>query len=673
MLKKSLSFRLSLIVSGCIALILIASGIFIATSLGDRASKIVNKNMEVTLTSSQSKIKLFNAELEKTANHLSALFGEMFNGRFRVDQNEEVRVKDQRVPTMYAGNDGLAENYQQVDRFAALTGGNATIFVRRGDDFVRVVTSVKKQDGSRAVGTLLSRSSPAYQANMNGNPFTGKVFLFGKPFITNYSPIKSESGKVIGIRYIGLDFSDALAAIRNELAMTSVGESGHLFVVGRANGDNQGRFLIHPTRTGERADSLLGMENVRQLQEQRSGEFVYRAENENSTVTWHARFVTIPEFGWTLVAALPRSELYAVKNWALLEIGLVTIVMIVAVTGLLVSMSKFMLGVPLKEVVDHMHKMTNGDYTSKIDVNRNDEIGTLQRSLQEMQVQMSAMVSDILSTSAELATAANQLSISSKHVAEGSTHQSQAATSMASTIEELTVSIDRLSENAEEARSVSTSSNDTAQRGAEVIQLAGNEMHNINHTVTGAANEIRQLGELSGQISSIIQTIQEIADQTNLLALNAAIEAARAGEQGRGFAVVADEVRGLAARTSTSAQEITQTIDKIQERTHLSVETMESGVKQVEQGASLSSQAGEAIQDISAGSQRVVEVFSDISDMLREQAQASTDIARNVEDIAQMAEENSGSVTQVASAATELSDMADNLKGMISKFRVSTH
>src|SRR5690606_9945642 len=109
----------------------------------------------------------------------------------------------------------------------------------------------------------------------------------------------------------------------------------------------------------------------------------------------------------------------------------------------------------------------------------------------------------------------------------------------------------------------------------------GHEMHNISATVTEAAKDISVLGDLSGQISSIIQTIQEIADQTNLLALNAAIEAARAGEQGRGFAVVADEVRSLAARTSTSAQEITSTIDKIQQGTRQSVETMQSGVKQV--------------------------------------------------------------------------------------------
>ncbi|MDX1693359.1 MAG: methyl-accepting chemotaxis protein [Ketobacteraceae bacterium] len=671
MFKKSLSTRFSFIISVCIAVILIASGVFIATSLGERTSRLMVNNMDALLKGNQAKIELFNRELERTANQLSALFGEMFPGQFRVEGNELIQVKEQTVPAIYAGNLALAGNYSQVDRFAELTGGNATIFARRGNDFVRVVTSVKKEDGSRAVGTLLSRQSPAYRANIQGEPFTGKVTLFGRPFLTNYTPIVDRAGQVIGIRYIGIDFSDALAEISASLESTALGEAGHVFVIDRSEGDTRGRLVIHPLFAGEPVSDVIPRESVAMMFEQNSGQFSYRPAADSSGEARVARFVTIPELDWILVTSLPEAELNAAANWVLTMMVMVTVVLIVMVTLLLVVLSRAILGSPLDEMVDSMREMANGNYTNPVKVDREDEIGKLQLSLRQMQEQMCTMVSEILMTSTELAGAASQLSASSRQVADGSTQQSQAATTMASTIEELTVSIDRLSENAQEARSVSSASNERAHKGAEVIRQAGNEMHSINRTVTEAADEIRELGNLSGQISSIIQTIQEIADQTNLLALNAAIEAARAGEQGRGFAVVADEVRGLAARTSTSAQEITATIDKIQERTHRSVETMESGVEQVEKGASLSSQAGEAIQEISAGSQRVVEVFSDISDMLREQAQASTDIARNVEDIAQMAEQNSTSVTQVASAADQLSGMAADLKSMISRFRIA--
>ena len=674
MLKHSLPLRLAVIVSFSVMVILVASSVFIASSVGGRFQQQAEKEISQLLSSSQAMIELYNKELETSVEHLSGLFGEMYPGKFSLDQSQEQIVNGQTVPAMLNAGEVLAGRYDEVDEFAQLTGGNATIFVRRDQDFVRVVTSVKTEDGSRAIGTLLDRTSPAYQANLSGKDFKGKVELFGRSFVTNYTPIKDQYGTVIGIRYIGLNFSEALKHIQNKLAATRIGEQGYFFVMNKASGDKQGNLVLHPRLKGQTVTSVMGSDIQQMLLNSSSGDFEYslnvRSET-NSEERWKAYFVEIPEFNWQLVATLPSSEYMATRNWIVNKMILLTLVMIAVVTLLLFLVARKMLGQPLEEAVSHLESIAAGDYSRKIEVDREDEIGKLEKALARMQQGVKSMVAEISQTSGELASAATQLSVASKQVAQSSYVQSQASTNMASTIEELTVSIDRLSENAQEAQSLSATANDNSVKGASVIKQASHEMQNISGTVTQAAKDISVLGELSGQISSIIQTIQDIADQTNLLALNAAIEAARAGEQGRGFAVVADEVRSLAARTSTSAQEITSTIDKIQQGTRQSVDTMQTGVKHVHFGATLSEQAGEAISEIQHSSDRVVEVFTEISSMLKEQSQASLDVARNVEDIAQMTENNSAAVQQVAQSAVELQDMATTLSGLVRRFKLN--
>ncbi|MDE3208872.1 MAG: cache domain-containing protein, partial [Pseudomonadota bacterium] len=204
--------------------------------------------------------------------------------------------------------------------------------------------------------------------------------------------------------------------------------------------------------------------------------------------------------------------------------------------------------------------------------------------------------------------------------------------------------------------------------GEGVVLQASSEMNRLDESVKETAQRISGLGQRSDEISGIVKVIRDIADQTNLLALNAAIEAARAGEQGRGFAVVADEVRKLAERTSNATIEIGEMILSIQNETKTAVSSMESGASQVQAGVDLALQAGDALKKINEGSQRMVGMVHDIAAAIKEQSTASDEIANHVCRISQMAEENSGYVDKMLVESKELDKIAESLKKSISQF-----
>jgi len=333
------------------------------------------------------------------------------------------------------------------------------------------------------------------------------------------------------------------------------------------------------------------------------------------------------------------------------------------------ALSKAIVG-RLRQAVDIARTIAEGRLDSNIEKSGTDEVGTLFDAFAVMQERLRSMITQIKAGAEQLVAAAHEISSASTQLSVSTHEQSNAASSMAATVEELTVSINHVSDNADEAHAISTDSGRQSLEGSNVIQNTLSSMQLIAETVEASATQIGELGEHSEQISSIVNVIKDIADQTNLLALNAAIEAARAGEQGRGFAVVADEVRLLAQRTANSTQEITGMIKKIQNGTRNAVTNMDAGVEQVKQGVELANQAGKAIVSIRDASSNVVSVVNMISLALREQTAASQDVARNVERIAQMSQQNSQAVEETSETAQSLQSLAKSLEAQVGQFRL---
>nr|MBL8410182.1 methyl-accepting chemotaxis protein [Dechloromonas sp.] len=317
--------------------------------------------------------------------------------------------------------------------------------------------------------------------------------------------------------------------------------------------------------------------------------------------------------------------------------------------------------------VEVMQRVSAGDLTATVD---HPPTGSLLHALEAMVVSLRQLVTEINEDANRLVNNAAQISRASDEVAHSAEQQSDATSAMAAAIEELTVSSNHISDSARDTASDSTAAAQLSREGSERVGRATMAIQQIAETVTDASARIHALEDRAKQISSIANVIKDIAGQTNLLALNAAIEAARAGEQGRGFAVVADEVRKLAERTSLATTEIERMIVGIQEETVGAVDAMNTALPEVQGGVDLAGSATESLRTIEEGARRTLQRVGEVADATREQSAASTSIAQRVEQIANMVEATTETIRGTASTAHQLENIAVNLKQLIGRFKV---
>ena len=373
--------------------------------------------------------------------------------------------------------------------------------------------------------------------------------------------------------------------------------------------------------------------------------------------------------GYVLLGLNDTSIAQELKKSSLRAVGLGLLLM--ALGSICVFFVARGIAKPLGGAVAVADALAAGDLSINLAITSHDETGQLMRAMQNMVDSLREMIVQTVNVSEGVASAASQLQQTSDKIATGTIEVESQASTVATASEEMSHTTRDIAHNCQLAADSSRSTNEAAMNGSRVVQETITGMLAIAERVKETAGTIDSLGARSEQIGAIIGTIEDIADQTNLLALNAAIEAARAGEQGRGFAVVADEVRALAERTTKATKEIGDMIKAIQRETKQAVSTMNDGVRQVEQGAASSQKSGAALEEILNQIGEVTMQINQIATAAEQQTATTNEIVSNIHQISEVVHLTAQGAEETATAASLLGDQVGDLQRIVSRFKLA--
>ncbi len=635
---KTSSIAKKLSVTGCLTLAVVLISICAAMSVitaHQSRDRIVTWVGDKAASVSQLS-DAFDASSRASIERMYSVFKQEFDNTF---------THDEATGDLQNFGVSLANNFTPVDKFAQVTGGVATVFSLKDGDFVRITTSLKKENGERAVGTTLGKAHPAFAGLMQGKGYIGRAVLFGKPYMTRYEPARDAAGKTVGVLFVGFDQSTFQASLESLTAEMKFFETGGIYVVDPKGSPADAVFVVHPSAKGKKvAEAFPGGEKFLAEIGQTADGFVMDTSSllgAKGNDRW-AVLRKNKNNGWWVIGEVSDHEAMR-SHWAtLLPFWLLLGGATVGLSfGLFVMMRRWVAR-PLQQLSGAVTALSGGDLTQPFHSTRADEIGHLIREVDSLRVQFQQTLGSVRNSVDSINTASAEIASGNQNL---STRTEQTASNLqqaASSMEQLTGTVKQSADSARQANQLACSAAEVAARGGQVVSRVVATMDDINTS--------------SKKIADIIGVIDGIAFQTNILALNAAVEAARAGEQGRGFAVVAGEVRNLAQRSAEAAKEIKGLIV--------------ASVEKVESGSKLVADAGKTMTEIVGSVQRVNDIIGEITAAASEQSDGIALVNTSVVQLDSMTQQNAALVEQSAAAAESLKQQAGSLSQVVSVFRI---
>ncbi|AZQ56461.1 methyl-accepting chemotaxis protein [Burkholderia cenocepacia] len=649
--RVSVGARLAALACALVALLFTVFAWTLAHFAGQQLAEEAHLRIDDREQSIHAMVDLFDKALTAEANRSMSLFASFLPADFSLDAARTVDIGGVAAPTLLAGGQPLDLDYSIPDQFLKKSGAIATIFARDGDDFVRITTSLKKQDGARAVGTKLDRAGPAYAPLVAGRSYTGLAKLFGRSYITQYKPVTDATGRVIGALFVGLDIGAELKLVEDGIRSLKIGDNGYYFVLDASQGPSRGAFVVHPDAAGQAADNTRAP--YAQMLAAGQGRLAYTstdpAAHDRGPTAKVVSFTTIPQWQWLVGGIALDDELLATMRTTRNRFLMIGAVLVAAFATLFVIVVRRVVSRPLEAAARASERYAAGDLSVRIrdganvpDSAGNDEIGRLVQAVDGIGDGLARIVAQVRNSAADIAHGTVGIAAGSGDIAARIATQASSVEQTAASMEQITAAVQQSAEHAAQANALVADASAAATNGDAAVQRVVATMDDIGRAT-------RRIAEITG-------AIEGIAFQTNILALNAAVEAARAGEHGKGFAVVAAEVRALAQRSAAAVKEIDA----------LSAESSTT----VEQGYRIADAARGTMRDIVARVDQVRTLIGEISAASREQSTGIEQVNLAVTQIGEATQQNATLISDAERAAVALRDQAAQLSDAVSVFRL---
>ncbi|WP_437886856.1 methyl-accepting chemotaxis protein [Phytobacter sp. V91] len=633
--RIGLGTKLSLLTGISVAALFLLFTSLLSNKASQQLESLAMEDLHNQSTGVLDMVEMFNSSLSEEVESYTRLFNSFLPQPVSIDRSQSREINGISVPLLKGGDSELHENNATVDDFLTRTGAIATLFVRSGDDFVRVATSLRKENGDRAIGTRLDKASPAFAPVMKGEVYRGLALLFGKRYITQYQPVKDASGMTIAILFVGVDITHSWEIMRGKILGRQLGESGHFFVLDRNAGKNYGNYLFHPSEEGKRPqwdDSAL----QRVLKETSGTLEQQSADGHRQMLSW----ITVPGWNWTVVGEVDKaillSDVTSMRNQFLIA-GLVVSLLFAA---LFVVIVRRWLTRPLRDAIGLASRYASGDLRASLDVKREDEVGQLINAINGIGNGLHTIVMQVREAADDIHHGTNALAADSSEISDQINKQASSVEETSASMEQLTATVQQNAANMEEMQSLVNETSRAVQKGGA--------------TVGEAVATMDAIRTASQRIADITHVIESISFQTNILALNAAVEAARAGEHGKGFAVVAQEVRALAARSANAVKEIDE----------LTSDTL----RKVSEGHTLSDDTRQAMTQITTHMGHITQLVNEINHASHEQSAGINQVNIAMVHIGEATHINAGRVSRSEQTAGTLREKGAHLTEVVSLF-----